>query len=354
MGRYYPPSDSPPGFNTTTHPLGSRARKLHSGILTVRFELPFAVWCQHCSPEILVGQGVRFNAEKKKVGTYYSTPVWSFRVKHTACGGWWEIRTDPAKSEYVVVSGARRREYGSGDQGSWAEVGGLDEQERDRRRNDAFAAFEGKKEDAVHQEERRERVEELLEWSEVWKDPYTMNQKLRKGFRLQRKAAEREESVKQALQDKFSVGFEVVEEAESDKVKAGLVEFGGQTGARNISDVSRGPMFKEKDVKVVPMPTATKKLKAEIAAEKSRLNLQQTLVGNTRANIDPFLESSTTGPSKLTPSLIPGFKRKRGVESSVDASNVSMTVTTPGRDLPTDHVSAKKPALPTALVDYDS
>ena len=28
----------------------------------MRFELPFAVWCQHCKPEAIVGQGVRFNA----------------------------------------------------------------------------------------------------------------------------------------------------------------------------------------------------------------------------------------------------------------------------------------------------
>src|SRR5690348_2194395 len=122
MGRYYPPDASnAPTFNTTSHPLGKRASKISQGILTVRFELPFAVWCDHCKPPAIIGQGVRFNAEKKKVGNYHSTPIWSFRMKHSACGGWWEIRTDPQKSEYIVTEGARRRDYGPENKGAEAE-----------------------------------------------------------------------------------------------------------------------------------------------------------------------------------------------------------------------------------------
>ncbi|RHZ47689.1 uncharacterized protein CDV56_100019, partial [Aspergillus thermomutatus] len=103
MGRYVPPDQE--GLTTGNklagkHPLGARARHLRtSGALVVRFEMPFAVWCTTCKPhETLIGQGVRFNAEKKKVGNYYSTPIYSFRMKHGACGGWIEIRTDPANT----------------------------------------------------------------------------------------------------------------------------------------------------------------------------------------------------------------------------------------------------------------
>ena len=31
------------------HPLRDRARKLHLGILVIRFEMPFNVWCDHCN-----------------------------------------------------------------------------------------------------------------------------------------------------------------------------------------------------------------------------------------------------------------------------------------------------------------
>ena len=70
MGRYYPPpeDDASPSFNKS-HPLGQRARKRRSeGILTVRFEMPFAIWCCTCPKPTIIGLGVRFNAEKKKVG----------------------------------------------------------------------------------------------------------------------------------------------------------------------------------------------------------------------------------------------------------------------------------------------
>lgn len=42
-----------------------------------------------------IGMGVRYNAEKKKIGSYYSTPIFSFRCKCHLCSGWFEIQTDP-------------------------------------------------------------------------------------------------------------------------------------------------------------------------------------------------------------------------------------------------------------------
>ena len=45
------------------HPLRERAKKLGEGILIIRFEMPFNVWCGKCNH--LIGKGVRFNAEKK-------------------------------------------------------------------------------------------------------------------------------------------------------------------------------------------------------------------------------------------------------------------------------------------------
>lgn len=39
--------------------------------------------------------GVRYNAEKKKIGNYHSTPIYSFRCKCHLCSGWFEIQTDP-------------------------------------------------------------------------------------------------------------------------------------------------------------------------------------------------------------------------------------------------------------------
>ncbi|KAJ8110402.1 hypothetical protein ONZ43_g5877 [Nemania bipapillata] len=107
MGRYVPPdvegTISGNALNKK-HALGARASKLRTeGILTVRFEMPFGVWCETCPKPTIIGQGVRFNAEKKKVGAYYSTPIWSFRMRHADCGGVIEIRTDPANAETTAL-----------------------------------------------------------------------------------------------------------------------------------------------------------------------------------------------------------------------------------------------------------
>lgn len=72
-----------------------------------RFEMPFNVWCTNCEQHI--GRGVRFNAEKKRAGQYYSTTVWSFRMKCHLCGGWMEIHTDPKNATYECKEGVRRK-----------------------------------------------------------------------------------------------------------------------------------------------------------------------------------------------------------------------------------------------------
>ncbi|PWY83676.1 DUF572-domain-containing protein [Aspergillus sclerotioniger CBS 115572] len=202
MGRYIPPDLeglTTPNALHKKHPLGARAR--HPGSLTVRFEMPFAIWCTTCKPhETIIGQGVRFNAEKKKVGNYYSTPVYSFRMKHGACGGWIEIRTDPKNTEYVVTEGARRRDTGVGKEGvgeggeivirdglaGFAEAG-----------SDPFAKLEGKVEDKKRGESERDRILKLQErQARDWEDPYEKSRRLRRAFRVERKGLERREDGK--------------------------------------------------------------------------------------------------------------------------------------------------------------
>ncbi|KAF1935014.1 DUF572-domain-containing protein [Clathrospora elynae] len=353
MGRYYPPDASnPPSFNNASHPLGKRANKIGQGILTVRFELPFAVWCNHCTPTAIIGQGVRFNAEKKKVGNYYSTPIWSFRMKHSACGGWWEIRTDPQKSDYVVTEGATKRDYGPDEKGAEAQgdLKFLTEEEKERRRKDAFAHLEGKLEDKGHEKKNRERIEELYDKSEVWRDPYDVNARLRKDFRVKRKVLRKEERHKEGMQDKFSLGIDILDETDADRERAGLIEFGANTsGEKQLDDLSWKPLFAETGSTNAIGPAAkTKKLKDEIAAEKSRKNLQQSLVGNTKAAIDPFLSSHSGTASRLNLGLL---KRKREIRTE-EASESKVLLRVAGTVA--EQPQTKKPALISALVGYDS
>lgn len=92
-----------------SHPLGDRAKRLKTeGILVIRFEMPHDCWCNKCKKH--VGRGVRFNADKKKVGAYFTTTIWEFSMKcPSGCGETFVIRTNPKESDYDFVSGATRR-----------------------------------------------------------------------------------------------------------------------------------------------------------------------------------------------------------------------------------------------------
>lgn len=113
QNKYYPPDFNPEKHGSlnryhNSHPLRERARKLSQGILIIRFEMPYNIWCDGCKNHI--GMGVRYNAEKKKVGNYYTTPIYRFRMKCHLCVNYIEMQTDPANCDYVIVSGASRKE----------------------------------------------------------------------------------------------------------------------------------------------------------------------------------------------------------------------------------------------------
>ncbi|KAL1644962.1 Protein saf4 [Diplodia intermedia] len=370
MGRYYPPSTSDaPTFNNDQHPLGARARKLRTdGILVVRFEMPFA--------------GVRFNAEKRRVGAHHSTPVWEFALKHAACGGRIVVRTDPARAEYVVESGGRRRDYGDGRRGEEGEeaegeyyeglLGGegkkeiLTPDEVRARKGDAMARLEGRKGEKEKKAWEASRVEELRRLREKdWADPYAANKKLRRPFREQRKERLKDEGVKEALQERFGLGLEIVDEREEDRRRAKLVDFGGGGDAGDDGDVEAAalkaaarPLFGEvppppsdDDALLVAQKKTKGRTKAERAAELSRHALQQKLKGNTRAAMDPFSAEKT----RVGPPTIAGIKRKRGAITASEGPKDSVSRdTTPDQELPPRSSRAPSEKRTLALVDYGS
>ena len=80
----------------------------HEGIIIVRFELMFKVVCSGCDQYISMGN--RYDADKKIIGKYHSTPVYKFTMNCHVCLTKWEIRTDPETLDYVCMSGCRRKE----------------------------------------------------------------------------------------------------------------------------------------------------------------------------------------------------------------------------------------------------
>lgn len=216
------------------HALGDRARKLDKGILIVRFELPFNVWCGTCNNHI--GAGVRYNAEKKKIGSYYSTPIFSFRCKCHLCAGWFEVQTDPKNTRYVVTEGAKQQAQdwdpeeeggfpasytreGEGPAAKGSEAGG------------AFASFEQQATSKKRAMTAQERLDEMEQYSEDrWSDPFALNRNLRRSFR-EHKGKQRERvGQDDALADKYGLG---------EKVRLDLVR--GDEEIREDADGTRDP-----------------------------------------------------------------------------------------------------------------
>ncbi|KAI5300917.1 hypothetical protein KEM56_002105 [Ascosphaera pollenicola] len=366
MGRYVPPDlEGVQSGNQLhkKHPLGSRARNLHStGELTVRFEMPFNIWCLNCAPEkgdkrVIICQGVRFNAHKKKVGNYYSTPIWAFRMKHSICGGWIEIRTDPKNTAYVVTEGGERQEKGVLARGEYEEDGVAEIKIRlpgeEEKAKDAFEKLETKVEDKRKFITEQERMKELYRLSDKhWDDPYEQSRKLRRTFRAERKRKEAVEEKDEALKNRMGLAIDLLEETEGDRIRSSTVQF-QRAKEMGLLEAAKKPMFDEQadtgSIKKRKRPSAE-----QVSAERRAL-FHRELRGNTRAALDPFLaedswESAARVKRREKTKEIKDHVVMAPVKASVDISTTNPPTQAEKESAPE---TAPVPAQ-SLLVDYGS
>ncbi|XP_059614030.1 coiled-coil domain-containing protein 130 homolog [Phlebotomus argentipes] len=225
QNKYYPPDYDPRagGLNKFlgTHALRERARKLDQGILIIRFEMPYNIWCEGCKNHI--GMGVRYNAEKKKVGMYYTTPVYQFRMKCHLCDNHFEIKTDPGNLDYVIMSGARRQEN-RWDPTQNGQIVPDDKEMQKRLFDDAMFKLEHTAKDQEAGAAAKPVLGRLFERNEdVWRDPYEANSRLRTEFRSKKKELKASEEIDKTLLDKSSLDIALVPENEEDRHMASLM-----------------------------------------------------------------------------------------------------------------------------------
>ncbi|EGI68931.1 PREDICTED: coiled-coil domain-containing protein 130 homolog [Acromyrmex echinatior] len=215
---YYPPDYDPRagGLNKFlgTHALRERARKIHMGILIIRFEMPYNIWCNGCGNHI--GMGVRYNAEKKKIGMYYSTPLYQFRMKCHLCDNHFEIKTDPANLDYIIVSGARRQEN-RWDPKQNEQVVPETKEVSCRLYDDAMYKLEHGIEDKKVAKSRNSALEGAIALNEnIWKDDYSSNCAVRALFRDRKKELQKKQAEDHALLKKTGLDINLVNEHEDD------------------------------------------------------------------------------------------------------------------------------------------
>ncbi|EJD06619.1 DUF572-domain-containing protein [Fomitiporia mediterranea MF3/22] len=319
FNKYYPPDYDPSKHTSLNayrgkHALGDRARKLDKGILITRFELPFNIWCNGCNNHI--GMGVRYNAEKKKIGNYYSTPIFSFRCKCHLCVNWFTIETDPKNTQYIVTSGARKKDE------DWdpEENGGFKIHDPDKEGpSDPLAALEKETQaQTLLNTVQKPRIEALQEVSEHYNsDPYTLSLRARKRFRAEKKLDKARRDADDAVKGKYALPESLTLVADDDTARAEARE--AFAVGRSEQRADRDAKRRRLDAEVGPLgsivsasgasgsqsqsrttlPDRTNRLSVkarpstESAAEAS-FSLRNRLLQNTARHSDPFLRQSSS------------------------------------------------------------
>lgn len=160
--------------------------------MIVRFEMPVNVWCDGCGEHI--ARGVRYNAEKKQCGMYFSSEVYEFQMNCHICGQRFIIKTDPQNRDYEFVSGLHRKaeSFDTKETGTMS----YDPQEQALMRTDAIRSLENKEEDNLRSEKLAPTLDQLKSIEEnIRSNEDVLNRRIRDKLRIVRKAEKRREDL---------------------------------------------------------------------------------------------------------------------------------------------------------------
>ncbi|XP_075903738.1 putative splicing factor YJU2B [Nelusetta ayraudi] len=239
--KYYPPDFDPAKHGSLngyhkTHALRERARKLSQGILIIRFEMPYNIWCDGCKNHI--GMGVRYNAEKKKVGNYYSTAIYRFRMKCHLCVNYIEMQTDPATCDYVIVSGAQRKEE-RWDMAENEQILTTERMEKEKLETDAMFKLDHGGKDKEKLTNALPSLTMIQEYQSRWKDDFQLNSALRSKFRTEKKVRAKQESEDNAVRMRTNLSIPLLPEKSEDRKLAALLTFQAPESFKDKQDNKR-------------------------------------------------------------------------------------------------------------------
>ncbi|KAJ6657728.1 hypothetical protein lerEdw1_002229 [Lerista edwardsae] len=332
VNKYYPPDFDPAKYRNS-HPLRERARKLSQGILIIRFEMPYNIWCDGCKNHI--GMGVRYNAEKKKVGNYYTTPIYRFRMKCHLCPNHIEMQTDPASCDYVIVSGARRKEE-RWDAEANEQVVATAHEEKQKLETDAMYQLEHGAKDQSKLQRALPTLQNIQEAQSAWKDDFALNSLLRQKFREEKKVLQEEEKKDLALQAKASLSIPLVQESEEDRHLAALLKY--------QSLGSYEDKQKQKRNKIADRPWF---LSAQTSRTKANDTLKKLgLSGKSAVGKSP-VDFTQKSPSNLGVVRRKTREREGGsTEDDSEASDPTTQINRQDQDSPAKRVSLDSPVRP--------
>lgn len=330
QNHYYPPDffNNPKimakGLNAYHghHALRERGKKWETEkILTIRFEMPYNIWCDGCKNHI--GMGVRYNAEKKKVGNYYSTPIYQFRMKCHLCDNYFDIKTDPANLDYEIVSGARRQENRWDPTQNEQIVPETKEVQR-RMFDDAMYKLEHGAKDQKAADDSKPVLSKLFQRNDdVWKDNFEANSKLRAEFRKTKKELKAIEDADNKLLSRTSLtGIKLLPESEEDRQLASLLKL---NAGKTIAEKSRERMLQIMNKPALPSSTITSfggLRREKLLAQK----LKPTSLGIVKKRDSSELNGEASNakkakPEDLAPSLVAAYSSSSSSDDNTEGKS---------------------------------
>lgn len=230
----------------------------------------------------------------QKVGTYYSTKIFEFRMKCHLCDNHFIIRTDPANLDYVVETGARRQDKRWNAEADSDQIVVTDDKEKiDKLATDSMFKLEHLAEDKnklLRLVPTLERLEDFQE--ERWKDDYTSNADLRRIFRKRREELKQKEKEDQKLQEKCGSELIIADEDPNDVRLSKLMKLNGnetpeERRRKRRSDIMFDPVglpssvhsyVNSKIYKTPELKSMAKSIVRRNVDQLSRTNLRDNLI----------------------------------------------------------------------------
>merc|ERR1719189_1494785 len=213
--------------------------------------MPYNIWCEGCKKHI--GMGVRYNAEKTKIGMYYTTPVYSFRMKCHLCPNKITIKTDPGNMDYIITEGARRVEQ-RWDPSQNGQIVPDDKRVGRKLADDAMYKVEHQKSDQDKSGDAAPRISQLSQIQDRVKDDWLANKMLRDAFRAGKKERKAQLAKDKLITGKCGLELDLVPEEQEDVRMARLLNGLSKTDAdqrrqEEVGDIKNKDIFaREKDV----------------------------------------------------------------------------------------------------------
>ncbi|KAM9958375.1 hypothetical protein ACTFIW_001237 [Dictyostelium discoideum] len=280
--KYYPPDWDPSKGSINQyrgqHHLRDRARKIDQGILIIRFEMPFNVWCLGCDCHI--GMGVRFNAEKKTVDKYFTSNIYSFKMKCHQCSNQFEIQNDPKNTDYKLISGLKKRiEQFNPEDSELPSSFIIKYDNNDNDNNDTLLKLENKKLDIEKGKKESTQLEKLQEiMTNRTINDYQLSSIMRKSFREKKK----EDQIELERQKSKGIMIPLLKENQDDIDTAKDIDFNSNSLKRKLDE--------------------SNKLKRELIKNESILKSSNNVNNNVNNNNNK-IEAIIRKKSKIDPSL---------------------------------------------------